>query len=231
MHFSDSSTLSADEQTLEIGKMKILSITAPWKKETPKHGTMYKQLQQFKATMKTSPPSPMKPWWTIQEMLKPEIAFTGQVSLEDRLLQHLHAQKILRWRRSHQTNLSLEQLIKAANTFSIDICNWELNFFEKQVQDIDVKPVLDFYRDLKRRINNAEDSTCYSCLGQGAGWHKMTIGMLLERDRNFDFRKLRRTLRLADRRLQFEYPKSRKLLMKSADEIETVFGWVKVKFA
>ena len=97
------------------------------------------------------------------------------------------------------------------------------------MQDIDVKTVLDFYRDLKCQINNAEDSTCYLCLGQGVGWHKMTIGMLLERDRNFDFRKLRRTLRLADRRLQFEYPKSRKLLMKSADEIQAVFGWVKIQ--
>jgi CRISPR-associated protein Csm5 len=230
LRFSDSSTLPADGQTLEIGKMKILSITAPRKKEPPKQGTMYKQLEQLKATMESSPPSPMKPWWTIQEVLKPEIAFTGQVSLEDRLLHHPHAQKALRWRRPHQTNLSLEQLVKAANMFSIDICNWELNFFEKQVQDIDVKPVLDFYRDLKHRINNAEDSTCCLCLGQGAGWHKMTIGMLLERDRNFDFRKLRRTLRLADRRLQFEYPKTRKLLMKSDDEIEAVFGWVKIQF-
>ena len=127
-------------------------------------------------------------------------------------------------------NFSLEQLVKAANTFSIDICNWEQKFFEKSVEGIDVKPILDFYQDLKKRIQHAESSVCYLCLGQGAGWHKMTVGMLLERDRNFDFRKLRRTLRLADRRLNFEYPKSRKMLMKSDDEIQAVFGWVELRF-
>jgi len=230
LRFSDSSSFPSDEHSLEIGKMKILSITSPRKKEPPKQGTMYKQLQQLNLRASSSTQTPMKPWWTIQEVLKPGIAFTGEVSLEDRLLQNTDAQKILKWRAPHQTNFSLEQLIKAANTFSLDICNWDLKFFEKYVQDTDVKPILDFYGDLKNRIKNAESSTCCLCIGQGAGWHKMTIGMLLQRDKSFDFGKLRRELRLADRRLNFEYPKSRKMLMKSDDEIEAVFGWVRVRF-
>jgi CRISPR/Cas system CSM-associated protein Csm5 (group 7 of RAMP superfamily) len=229
LRFSDSSTLPADKHSLEIGKMKILSITSPRKKEQPKQGTMYKQLQQLKLDTSLNR-SPMKPWWTIQEALKPGIGFRGVVSLEDRLLHETNAQKILKWRDPHQTNFSLDQLIKAANMFFLDICNWELNFFEKYVQDIDVTPILDFYRDLKNRITNAKGSTCYLCIGQGAGWHKMTIGMLLERDKSFDFRKLRQELRLANRRLNFEDPKSRKLWMKSDDEIQAVFGWVEIRF-
>jgi CRISPR-associated protein Csm5 len=230
LRFSESSTLPADEQTLEIGKMKILSITSPRKKLTPRQGTMYKQLEQFRSAMTVPSRSPMKQWWTIQEVLKPGTVFTGTVSIDDRLLHNANAKRVLQWKVPHQTNFSLEQLIRAANTFSLDICDWELNFFEHQVQDIDVVPILDFYRDLKQRITNAEKSACFLCLGQGAGWHKMTVGMLLERDKTFNFRGLRRELRLADRRLNLEYPKSRKLLMKSDDEFQGVLGWIEVRF-
>jgi CRISPR type III-A-associated RAMP protein Csm5 len=210
--------------------MKILSLTSPQRQEPPKQGTMYKQLEQLKATMSFPAQSPMKPGWTFQEVLKKGTTFTGTGSLEDHLLHNAHAKKILQWKESHQTNFSLEQLIKAANTSSLDICHWDLNFFEKQVEGINVEPILDFYRDLEKRIKNAESSVCYLCLGQGVGWHKMTIGMLLERDKGFNFKKLRRNLRLADRRLSFKYPKSRKLLMKSDNEIQDVFGWVEVQF-
>jgi CRISPR/Cas system CSM-associated protein Csm5 (group 7 of RAMP superfamily) len=228
LRFSDSSTLPADEHTLAIGKMKLLSLTSARKREPPKQGTMFKQLQQLKETLVPTK-NPLKPWWTFQEILQPGIAFTGDISLEDRLLHDPKAQAMLQWQEPHQTGFSLDKLIQAANTFSKDACNWELNFFERYVQGIDATPVLDFYHDLKKQLKTPEPNSCYLCIGQGAGWHKMTIGMLLERDKDFDFRKLRQDLRLADERLNFEYPKSRKLLMDSDEKIKGVFGWVKVR--
>ena len=48
-------------------------------------------------------------------------------------------------------------------------------------------------------------------------------------DRSFDFRKLRKDLRLAPNRLRFTYPKSRKLLMASDTEIQNVLGWIKLQ--
>jgi hypothetical protein len=58
----------------------------------------------------------------------------------------------------------------------------------------------------------------------------MTVGMLLENDPEFDFKNLRKRLRLADKRLEFEYPKSRKVLMEDEREVKGVLGWVKIRF-
>ena len=229
LRFSDSSTLPANEKTLEVGKMKVLSLSSLRKKELPKQGTMFKQLEQLRAAMVSHAHSPMKPWWTLQEVLKPGITFTGNASVEEHLLRNSSAQKCLQWKAPYQTHFSLGYLIKAANTLAADICNWELHFFKQQVEGIEVTPAVDFYRHLKTRIRQAGETECYVCLGQGAGWHKITIGMLLERDQSFDFRKLRRELRLANNRLNFDFPKSRKLLMKSDDEIQSIPGWVKIQ--
>ena len=232
LRLSDSTTLSANDQTLAIGKLKILSLTASSRKPAQKgpvqKGTMYAQLQAFKSSI-SADRSPLKQWWTLEETLQPGIAFTGAVHLEQRLLEQTPT-KVLGWRYPHQRDFGIEKLLQAANAFAQDLCEWELNFFGNQVNGIDVKPVLTFYTDLKARIQRAADHTCYLCLGQGAGWHKMTLGMLLERDPQFDFRALRKHLRLAHDRLAFEYPKSRKLLMKSDTEIQGVFGWVEVQF-
>lgn len=230
LRFSDSSTSSANEETLEIGKMKILSLTEPRRRETSKQGPMYKQLQQLRQVMEEQMRNPMKPWWIFQEVLKPGLGFTGVVALHERLLQHPHSRAFLGWKAPHQSHFSLEHLVAAANTFALDICQWELRFFEQQAEGIDVTPVLHFYRNLQTRIQEAEPFECYLCLGRGSGWHKMTVGMLLEQDKTFNFRKLRKDLRMAGDRLNFEYPKSRKLLMKTAYEIQNVLGWVQMRF-
>ena len=227
LSLSDSSSLPANEQTLEIGKMKILSLTSEAQKPISPVDSRFAVLQQLRSSQQRSP---MKHWWTIQEVLKPGISFIGTVSIANSLLHNTDAKKLLKWKKPHQRDFSQAALIQAANIFALDICKWELNFFEKEVNGIEVKPILDFYNTLKHQIEHAEKNICYLCIGQGAGWHKMTIGMLLENDKSLDFRKLRKTLRLAQDRLNFEFPKSRKLLMKSEDEFDSVFGWLEVKF-
>ena len=231
LRISDSSTLPANEHTLAIGKMKILSLRSSAKKpasDAPaQRGTMYAQLQALRA--KTAEAPPLKFWWTLQEVLTPGIAFQGELEIEQRLLRETNARKILGWKEQQQ-QFEPQTLIQSANVFARDLCDWELHFFQKEVTDIDVTPVVNFYRKLKTELEQTDSHTCYLCLGQGAGWHKMTVGLLLERAKDFDFNKLRKTLRLAQDRLNFDYPKSRKLLMKSEQEIQAVFGWVKIQF-
>jgi CRISPR/Cas system CSM-associated protein Csm5 (group 7 of RAMP superfamily) len=231
LQFSDSSALPATEQTLAIGKLKTLSLTAAPKKDLPKQGTLYKQLEHLRATLAEQLHSPLKPGWTLQEVVKIGTTFTGTLALDERLLRDAQAQRLLRWNAPHQANLSTDQLLRAANTFAADICDWELRFFEQRVAGIDVAPVVAFYRNLRAYIKDASPDVGFVCLGQGGGWHKLTIGMLLERDPTFNFKRLRRDLQLADDRLSFEFPKSRKLLMTSATDIQGVLGWVKVEFS
>lgn len=225
LQISDSTTLPTGEETLEVGKMKILSLGDPLKQAEPE-GTMFAQLKAL--NLDVSEQNPMKQEWVIQEILKPGARVGGTVYLEERLLRQSNASKVLGWS-LRQQNLSIEGLVQAANVFAKDICDWELIFFDTQVRGIDVEPVLDFYRDLKSRIAKADEHTCYLCIGQGAGWHKMTIGLLLQSDQRFDFNVLRKELRLAQDRLDFDYPKSRKLLMKSEEEIQMVYGWVELQ--
>ena len=230
LRLSDSAPLPANHQTLSIGKMKILSLTASAKKPAkaaPAPQGPFAALQALKSS--SSDRSPMKQWWTLQEILQPGISFTGAAHLEQRLLEKRPA-NVLGWQ-PHQQDFSMKKLVQAANEFAKDICEWELNFFDKEVSGIDVKPVLTFYNDLQTRIRNAAENVCYLCIGEGAGWHKMTLGMLLERDPQFDFAALRKHLHLAHDRLDFEYPKSRKLLMKSENEIQGVCGWVEITFS
>lgn len=229
--FSDSSGVTATEQTLQIGKMKILSLKPTPKKEMPKQGTMYKQLETLRSSLTTRLNSPLKPWWTLLELVKPGVTFTGTTAWEERFMHDARAKKIVQWKAPHQTEFTIEQILKAANLFAAEICAWELNFFERQVEGLDVTPIISFYRDLQAQIQHAAPLQAYLCLGQGAGWHKVTIGMLLERDLAVNFKRLRRDLRLAEDRLNFEYPKSRPLLMQSVDLPQGVPGWVAIQFA
>jgi len=201
LRFSDSEARPV-ESCLEIKQMKILSLSNGGRE-------------------------PLKPWWTFFEVVKPGITFMGTVHIENRLLEKT-ATDSLGWK-GHQHKFSLAQLVESANQMALDVCAWELRFFQEEVKNLNITPVIKFYQNLKQSVQNSDSQTCYLCLGQGAGWHKMTVGMLLEKDPQF-FRELRRRLRLANHRLEFVYPKSRKVLMKESREVEGVFGWIKIKF-
>lgn len=229
LQFSDSSPLPAKERTLAVGALKTLSLTAERKKELPKQGTLYKQLAQLRATMTEQLHSPLKPGWVLQEIIKAGTTFSGAFAWNEQHLRNVQTQRLLQRNAPPQITTFTEHLIQAANTFAADLCDWELRFFERHVEGVDVTPVVTFYRTLREQIQHADPGSAFICLGQGLGWHKRTIGMLLERDPTFNFKRLRRDLRLADDRLSFEFPKSRKLLMQSAADIQGVLGWVQIE--
>jgi CRISPR-associated protein Csm5 len=231
LRIDDSSTLPATPETLQIDTLKILSLYESRKPTKPRQGTMFKQLEAIRQNLSTHERSPLKPGWTFLETLPAGTAAQGTCGIDNHLLQNQYARNALGWKAEHQKTFSKELLLGTANAFALDICQWELDFFEQHVQGIDVSSVTAFYRDLHARISQAGSSQCYLCMGHGAGWHKSTLGLLLEKDPAFNFRKLRKDLRLASDRLQFPYPKSRKVLMKSADEMQAVPGWVCLEFS
>lgn len=225
LHISDS---DSSANVFSIGKTKTLSLYELRKPERPRQGTMFKQLEALRPNLPAHERNPLKAGWTFLEMVSTGTTFHGKITTDTQLLQYAHARNTLRWNAQHQQHFSLETLIESANTFAHDVCQWELNFFETRVQDIDVAPIVAFYRHLQAEIARASSHQCYLCVGHGAGWHKLTLGLLVEQARNFNFRKLRKDLRLAPDRLQFPYPKSRTLLMESEDTIQGQLGWIRL---
>ena len=223
---SDSSILPANEHNLEIGASKILSLKTP-EQAAPPEGSMYAQLKAL--NLAASAQSPLKQDWTILETVRPGVRFEVEIALDETLLHTDAARRRLGWIRPCLPELSPKTLLRAANRFAAAVCEWELQFFGRQVSGIDAGPVLDFYQGLRTKIENSEGQSCYLCLGYGAGWHKQTIGILLERAADFDFRGLRKKLRLAPERLQFDFPKSRKLFMAAEEKIQAVFGWSELR--
>ena len=225
---SDSSSAAATPETLAIGALRVLSLYEIRTEERPRQGTMFKQLEAIRHNLSTRERSPLKPGWTFVEVLPTDSAFQGSLALDEQLLRHESARKILRWNSRHH-RMSWEALIKAANTFAFDLCQWELDFFETEVNGVDVAPIVGFYRNLRTQISQADSRQCFLRVGYGGGWHNLTIGLLAEKASDFNFRKLRKELRLAPNRLQFPYPKSRKLLMASAEAIDAPLGWIRLE--
>jgi CRISPR-associated protein Csm5 len=177
------------------------------------------------------------------ECLKPGETLTASVRILGNLLDARNTQ-VLGWN-ARQRALTPQVLCDAANRMSAEICNWELEYFNR-VQGKDCSGVIHFYRDLQARLEAAPANVAYLCLGRGAGWHKLTPGILIARHLSLpeytDFRKkyglaaiederLRRNenLRRFDRR-DFLFPKSRKVIAEG-DQAVLPLGWVRLVFS
>lgn len=134
----------------------------------------------------------------------------------------------------HQSTLSIESICRAVNTFAADICKWELDYF-RQVESIDCKSIVRFYEGLSERVAAAQErsDTLFLSIGQGSGWHKMTVGLLLEkavREGGMDkgqFDRIRTGT--ARYRQEFQYPKSRKVAVGGEGNVWLPFGWIALR--
>jgi len=176
-------------------------------------------------------PASYKDYWTFCEAVDLDFDFSGRIVFNQKLLADYRAQSKMGWK-AQQREFTIESLRSAVNRFAVDLCQWEIEYFERidqHSQRCDLTEVVKFYRSLKKEIESAPANTLYFSLGHGSGWNKLTIGLLLEkRLSRQQFINLRRDLRLADRYTDFEYPKSRKLVMKGNVQAESPFGWVKL---
>ncbi|HXG67495.1 MAG TPA: type III-A CRISPR-associated RAMP protein Csm5 [Blastocatellia bacterium] len=172
-----------------------------------------------------------KNYWVFCEAIDEKNTMSGEVRFDDRLLNDPNARRVMRWSEA-QRGLTMESLRAAVNGFAADLCAWERRYFESirtGLPNCDVEGALAFYEDLQKEVGAAPADTMYFSLGHGSGWHKLTIGLLLEKQTSREqFAQFRRNVRLADRHADFEYPKSRKLIMNGETSAYGPFGWVKM---
>jgi CRISPR-associated protein Csm5 len=166
------------------------------------------------------------------EAIDENFSFDGRISFDRMLLTEEQARRTIGWTES-QTGLTPEKVLQAVNRFAADLCQWEIDYFERIEDDprnCDVVDVLSFYDELKTKIRDAPPNVCFFSFGHGSGWHKLTIGLMLEkRMRRDQFAELRRSVDLARDRADFEYPKSRRLVMNGKTSAYSPFGWVQLK--
>ncbi|HWQ35305.1 MAG TPA: type III-A CRISPR-associated RAMP protein Csm5 [Blastocatellia bacterium] len=171
-----------------------------------------------------------KNYWLFLEAIDEKQRLNGRLQWAEALLQHERARKTLGWAASQQA-FTLPQLMQAVNGFALDLIEWELDYLDQvptENERVNVDKVYNFYLDLRDQIAQDSENTCWFSLGHGSGWHKLTIGLLLEQHlAPAQFSALRQALRLADRHTEFVYPKSRKLAMRDAQNAYAPFGWIK----
>jgi CRISPR-associated protein Csm5 len=175
-----------------------------------------------------------KDYWVFCEAIEVGMEFEGRLVFNDKLLTDERANQRLNWSPA-QRKLTVENLRAAVNRFAADLCELELEYFNRVEQAAGRCHTEDariFYEDLRDNIAASAPETWYFSVGHGSGWHKLTIGLLLEKRlpaREFDI--LRRNLHLAAQHTDFEYPKSRKLVMLGKTRADSPFGWVKMTLA
>ena len=168
---------------------------------------------------------------TFIETIKPGVVLEGRIVLRDRLLAPPVSER-MEWTPRQQA-LSLGEILDAVNLLATDVIAWEERYLGR-VTGVDLDPVRRFYERLSERVRTAGGNEAYLCLGRGAGWHKSTVGLLLEEAQDFDFARFRREGGTAERRgpgfdrTDFEFPKTRKLTMEGGGRPFAPLGWVRV---
>ncbi len=167
-----------------------------------------------------------KRWVTFLEVIRPGTRLQGKIEFTENLLSQNRIIEQLGWRNEREY-LNLEHLCRFVNTFAQDIFSRESLYFQ-QVRGFDVSAIKSFYTELGQRLQNPQPGECYLSLGHGSGWHKMTVGLLLEKHLPARFDQLVRTGK-ARQRQDFQYPKTRKLVMQNGNP-HSPLGWVRLVF-
>lgn len=172
-----------------------------------------------------------KDYWVFCEAIDEGMEFEGRLGFDEQLLNNRRAVDRMGWSEA-QRKLTIESLRAAVNRFAADLCEWEIEYFRcirQTAGKCETDLASTFYEEMLGRIKDAPADTLYFSVGHGSGWHKLTIGLLLEkRLSKAQFNELRRKLRLDERHAEFEYPKSRKLVMRGETCADTPFGWVEM---
>lgn len=126
--------------------------------------------------------------------------------------------KIYQWK----DKLNKENLIKSCNLFSQDIIKNELKYFNNHPEKLLLNNIIKFYENLDREIEKLKDNEVILCLGQGGGFYKKTLAILLENTENFPYAKF---IRKFGRKTQGEQLQKTSRTILSNNQ---VLGWVKL---
>jgi CRISPR/Cas system CSM-associated protein Csm5 (group 7 of RAMP superfamily) len=156
------------------------------------------------------------------EAVKPRTAFSGRVSLAD---------TPGRGRPNWLPPITPTLLCKAANTLAKRVL--EREYLQYSRAGADFARINAFYEELFNRVDRAAENTAHVSLGWGAGWHRITVGLILDEMADadgLDLFALRRKYALASHRLRSVFPKTRKLVMETPAAPRQPLGWVELKF-
>jgi CRISPR type III-A-associated RAMP protein Csm5 len=197
---SDSDTVKS-EQALELSRMRLFSLTGGG------------QSGDFK----------LHPRYL--ETVRPGVTFAGDFAINTQLLDM--AARLSRWRKDQTKYFSYKELLQRLNIFARDIINWELSYFKK-LRNPGIYQIKEFYSKLRDLLSELKENEALLCIGYGISWHKMTVGLLMEQRKNFNFVHFRSTLRLAKEYLRFEFPKSRRLVLSDENKAKYPYGWMRL---
>jgi CRISPR type III-A-associated RAMP protein Csm5 len=147
-----------------------------------------------------------KDWKTFAECLKPETRLRTTITIDRGLLRDYSTAH--EWSNA-QTNITINRLWEALREFSSDVVEDEIRYYHNVG---DVRGLYDGENDgLRKLIAEMDASQCAFSIGFGSGWLRLTVGRLLrERSNEHQWQTIRSKLGLANNRLDFDFPKSRK---------------------
>jgi len=121
-------------------------------------------------------------------------------------------------------------IVSAINRFSLRVIEKELEFLRGFSSDVGLDYVSKFYESVKKQIEASAGNVAYLCLGQGAGWLNTTIGsLIIDAVRGKEWKEFRLRNKLATHRMEFVFPKSRKMVRISKNNILPP-GWIGLEF-
>lgn len=161
-----------------------------------------------------------KPWSMLIERIRPGESATGQISFDHYLQEQAREKAAFGFR----VPLSLDWLLEALRRRTEHFLKAELAFLSDKSGE-GVQELRRFYEKMQRDTERLGPMEAIIQFAWGSGWKGMT-GELLQPDQLT--RDLRVKLRLADRHLDFPFPKSRRLAGKG-EGVQPI-GWVKLSF-
>ncbi|MEM2583009.1 MAG: type III-A CRISPR-associated RAMP protein Csm5 [Candidatus Thermoplasmatota archaeon] len=150
------------------------------------------------------------------ETLKVGTKFEIDIKIDEYLTEENIARK-LEFNDKIECLKNIEEICKK---YSMQLIDYEIDFFEKYKRNDELNEIINFYKNLKKKDD------LLLRLSWGAGWHSMTIGRMLQEDRDIDFLGLRKLYNLGKFSVQ-EFPKTRRIVFD--DKPKYPLGWIKLK--
>ena len=175
-----------------------------------------------------------KRWWSFYEVILEDRTLILDINLSENWLENQRAFELLGWNKFlGGKRIDFDFIINCCNDFAFDLINHEIDFYEKYNREELFNEALNFYDELKDKIETVENNECILRLGKGTGWTGITaVGLHLIKDERFDMNSYRKKTGLGKKYVNL-FPKSRLIdAVKKRGDVELYWplGWVILSF-
>lgn len=160
-----------------------------------------------------------KPWNIWIEKLNQSATATGQISFDDFLIAQARGKETFNFK----ADLTLAWLLEALRKRTNKTLDSELNFLRNKTGD-GIDDMKQFYAKLKQDHQNLPENEAIVQFAWGSGWKGMT-GELLAPELLTN--EVRNKLKLANKYLNFPFPKSRRVAVTGDSALP--MGWIRLK--